>query len=97
MNRACATCAKQDTCFYSSEKVIDCTHHEPKSETNHERLFGTPERAARTLESMSLDSSIWCRYDTEGQLACNACPYEFNPCGCYDLIPLLEWLRGDAE
>lgn len=64
--------------------------------TRWHELFGTPERAARTLESMSLDSSIWCRYDAEGQLACKACPYEFDPYGCCDLMPLLEWLRGDA-
>ena len=62
-------------------------------------LFGTPERAARTLESMSLDSFNWCRYDAEGQLACKACPYEFDCCGCClpDGFALLEWLGGDAE
>lgn len=89
MNRACAKCAKHDTCFYSSEKVIDCTHHEPKSELNYERLFGTPERAARTLRN------IPC-----GNKPCVDCPI-YEPCcgkfseGHYN--PLFEWLRGDAE
>lgn len=69
----------------------------PDDKSRWFQLFGTPERAARTLESMPLDSSVWCRYDEEGKLACRACPYEFDPYGCCDSMPLLEWLRGDAE
>lgn len=112
MNRACATCAKQDTCFYSSEKVIDCTHHEPKSETNHERLFGTPERAARTLGIIAdnLYSSTWS--DDNATLSdvmcalvgkCDECVAQGLPgrgvttkCGEVDYDALLEWLRGEA-
>ena len=67
-------------------------------ESNYEKLFGTPERAARTLEA------IPC-----GNLPCSKCPM-FKPCCCgnsgvpdmkedentfYDA--LLEWLEGDAE
>lgn len=63
--------------------------------SNYEKLFGTPERAARTLEA------IPC-----GSLPCSKCPM-FKPCCCdvsdmkedentfYNV--LLEWLRGDAE
>ena len=96
MSGACATCAKHDTCFYSSERVVDCIRHEPKLETNYERLFGTPERAARTIMDKQLT------YDLLEQ--CDECPYQtdecFEPSGkCvmdeYDT--LLEWLRGDAE
>jgi hypothetical protein len=73
--------------------------HEGMDKSRWHELFGTPDRAARTLESMSLDSFNWCRYDAEGQLACKACPYEFDCCGCClpDGFALLEWLRGDAE
>lgn len=61
--------------------------------SRYAELFGTPERAARTLEA------IPC-----GNLPCSKCPM-FKPCCCdgvkededtfYDV--LLEWLRGDAE
>ena len=91
MNRVCATCAKHDTCFYSSEKVIDCTHHEPKSETNYERLFGTPERAAKTLSIMQR-----CELGIIGN--CDECEMH-DACrvrdGDYDA--LLGWLRGESE
>ena len=93
-NRTCATCAKIGTCFYSSTRVLDCTQHELKAESNYERLFGTPERAARTLEEFELDQLNWCR----GTEYCESCPYEFDRYGCYlpDGFELLEWLRGDA-
>ena len=58
-------------------------------------LFGTPERAARTLERFELDRLDWCG----GSDCCEKCPYEFNRCECYlpDGFSLLEWLRCDAE
>lgn len=58
-------------------------------------LFGTPERAARTLEEFELDQINWCH----GTDYCEKCPYEFDRYGCYppDGFSLLEWLRGDAE
>lgn len=64
-------------------------------ESNYERLFGTPERAARTLEELELDQLNWCR----GTEYCESCPYEFDRYGCYppDGFSLIEWLRGDAE
>jgi hypothetical protein len=97
MNGACVTCAKYDTCFYSSEKVLACIRHEPKSETNYEKLFGTPERAAETLGHM-------CQFTHGGEM-CERCRlYLFNDCdmelrAMSDTTikkQLLEWLRGKA-
>ena len=63
-------------------------------ESNYEKLFGTPERAARTMEEFELDQINWCR----GTDCCEKCPYEFDRYGCClpDGFSLLEWLRGDA-
>lgn len=79
---------------------------------NHKRLFGTPERAARTLETIadSLFSSAWS--DDNATLSdmmcalvgkCDECVAQGLPgrgvstkCGEVDYDALLEWLRGDA-
>lgn len=57
------------------------------SESNYEKLFGTPERAARTLQP----DSMRCEYC----LLRDYCKDEICLIGDYDA--LLEWLRGDAE
>ena len=69
------------------------------SESNYEKLFGTPERAARTLEAMALDSVNWCNDDSGNYHVCKECPYEYDYYGCHlpDGFSLLEWLKGDAE
>lgn len=69
-----------------------------QSGTRYLKLFGTPERAARTLEAMELDSINWCNDDSGNHRVCKACPYEYDYYGCYlpDGFSLLEWLRGDA-
>lgn len=52
--------------------------------TNYEKLFGTPERAARTLEEIECDNDI-----------CDFCPL-FEACdNCLD-VPLLEWLESEV-
>lgn len=68
------------------------------ADTRWQDLFGTPERAARTLANV-------CRFTHGGEL-CDRCQcYIFDGCdrtlrlmserSIYDA--LLEWLRGDAE
>lgn len=91
-NRTCATCAKVGMCFYSSMRVLECTQHEPKAESNYERLFGTPKRAARTLARM-------CAI---GDGSCAGCPmFKANLEHCESdythLKSIVEWLNGDAE
>lgn len=81
----------------TTEPVPDETHDEFDRSRWYE-LFGTPERAARTLEKFELDHLDWC-YGTDH---CEKCPYEFGRYDRYDCylpdgFSLLEWLRGDAE
>ena len=62
---------------------------EYESASRWHELFGTPERAARTL----LDACDNC-----GQDDCSGCQvYELTSGGDLDYDTLLEWLRGDAE
>jgi len=60
----------------------------------HMKFFGTPERAARTLEKAELE--VW-DYCAMVDSRCDECRYEFDRYGCCDPTELLEWLRGDAE
>lgn len=56
--------------------------------TRYHELFGSPERAARTLEKAK-GLCNWCDMET--------CAVEGGECRIYDYDALLEWLRGDAE
>ena len=64
-------------------------------ESNYERLFGTPERAARTL----IQSSIECN---DADSYCDRCPF-YGVMTCPgnldedDYDALLEWLEGETE
>ena len=91
MSGICDTC-RRSTCEYRADDIAVCGL--PKTETNWERLFGTPELAARTLEDFELDQFNWC-HGTDG---CEKCPYEFDRYGCYlpDGFSMLEWLEGDV-
>lgn len=62
--------------------------------TRWHELFGTPERAARTLER---SCHLMYRLKVDGFTSCVGCPVydedaDVDDC-CYD--ELLEWLRGD--
>lgn len=61
-------------------------------------LFGTPERAAKTLEAMELDTINWCTDSDGNHRNCGMCPYEYDYYGCHheDGFSMLEWLRGKA-
>lgn len=61
--------------------------------TRWAQMFGTPERAARTLEKAELETIDYCAMVEH---RCDECRYEFDRYGCCDPTPLLEWLRGDA-
>ena len=66
--------------------------------TNYERLFGTPEKAAATLEFFELDTINWCA-DDGSRKACETCSYDFDPYGCChddDDFTLLEWLKQES-
>jgi len=70
-----------DFCPVCGAAVVD-------SETNWERLFSTPEKAARTL----VDS---CNDDYD--YGCGGCPVARVNCKCGDYDALLGWLRGEGE
>lgn len=109
MSGICDTC-KRTTCEYRADDIAVCGL--PKTETNWERLFGTPERAAQTLETVAeaLYASAWA--DDSATLSdvlcslvakCDACPAMGAPgcgvstrCGAVDYEMMLEWLRSDA-
>lgn len=59
------------------------------NETNYERLFGTPERAAHTV--CDVLSCVIRAND------CEKCEYKGLCVRCGDYDALIEWLRGDAE
>ena len=89
MSGICDTC-RRTTCEYRADDIAVCGL--PKTETNWERLFGTPERAARTLARM-------CAI---GDGSCAGCPmYKANLEHCISrythLESIVEWLKGVAE
>ena len=86
MSGICDTC-KRESCHMRFDGCKTCDVYDG-GESNYKRLFGTPERAARTL----LDACDNC-----GQNECSGCQvYELTSGGDLDYDALLEWLRGDA-
>lgn len=93
MSGICDTC-KRKPCPAEGEGLRFCDFRE-SGETRWERLFGTPERAAKTMMNKQLT------YDVLDQ--CDTCLYQtdecFEPsgkCAMQSYDALLEWLRGDA-
>ena len=85
MSGICDKC-KRESCRMKWDGLEYCGFYE-RGETRYERLLGTPERAARTLESIPCGNS-----------PCSECPI-FEPClkERTKSNALLDWLRGDAE
>ena len=93
MSGICDTCMRK-SCPAECEGLRRCDFYKG-GETRYERLFGTPERAARTMIDKQLT------YDVLDQ--CDECPHQtdecFEPsgkCAMQEHDALLEWLRGDA-
>jgi len=75
------TC-KRDGCRVRMDGLKMCDMR--VSETNYEKLFGTPEKAAKTIAGLN------CEGICEG---CSLYGY-----GCfYQDEPILEWLESEAE
>lgn len=89
MSGICDTCHREP-CHMRFDGCQTCDVYEG-GETRYERLFGTPERAARTLSIMQR-----CELGIIGN--CDDCEMH-DACrvrdGDYDV--LLEWLRGESE
>ena len=96
MNGICDTCDRA-MCEGRMDGVESCRLY-MRCDTNFYRLFGTPERAARTLGCIGFFKPC-----DEGQTwDCAQCPIDSFDCGGTgepiddDHDALLEWLRGDA-
>lgn len=66
-----------------------------------ERLFGTPERTARTLDEMAPTSLDYCymldALTDDHEVKCKNCMYESDRYGCYPReMTLLEWLNREV-
>ena len=96
MSGICDECMRT-TCEYRADDIAVCGL--PKTETNWERLFGTPERAARTLAGMDVDACNWCVNSSGNPEDCRSCPYEYDYYGCClpDGFSLLEWLKQEVD
>ena len=86
MSGICDTC-RREPCPMRFDGCKTCDVYEG-GETRYEQLFGTPERAARTLYR-------FCAYCFCGDCATCGVPYWADYTRDYDA--LLEWLRGEGE
>ena len=95
MSGICDAC-KRTTCEYRADDIAVCGL--PKTETNWERLFGTPERAAKTLESLD---EMSCRYCLIRDHCGDSSHMRFDTLESCLLFrsddALLEWLRGASD
>ena len=85
MSGICDTCQRNRDCRKPIGGMDSCRLYVSGKESNYKRLFGTPERAARTL------AGITC--DDEG---CEGCTLYDANCS-YDENALLGWLREEGE
>lgn len=89
MSGICDTCQRNQSCRRPMEGMDSCRLYVSGKESRYEKLFGTPERAARTIANN-------CQY--HGSFDCSyGCMADGTVCGCGDYDALLEWMRGDAE
>lgn len=87
MSGICDTC-RREPCHMRFDGCKTCDVYEG-GETRYERLFGTPERAARTLAKACGECS--------DELPCWDCPLSpITGSNVYE-PEILEWLRGDAR
>lgn len=86
MSGICDTCHR-DQCNLRMDGLKMCDLHE-RGESNYEWLFGTPERAARTLSRFCTD--CFCG-------DCATCGVPEWACYRRDYDALLGWLRGESD
>ena len=84
MSGICDTCQrlKRIGCGLVMDGLKSCDLYE--HESRYDRLFGTPERAARTIAGIKCDDGV-----------CEGCTLYGAVCS-YNSDVMLEWLRGDA-
>ena len=70
--------------------------------TIYEKLFGTPERAASTLEYVDqIDACDFMDVSSNGKLppeSCQGCLFDYDRYGCEQKdMPLVGWLTQEVE
>ena len=84
MSGICDTCKRNNDCRKPIGGMESCRLYVSGKESNYQRLFGTPERAAQLIA----DNCEYLSY-------CGQCWIQAANCdGRYSTV--LEWLRGDA-
>lgn len=91
MSGICDTCKRSNDCRKPLDGMDFCRLYVSGKESNYSKLFGTPERAARTLYYDKEPICSGCALLDE----CMKTP-EISSCMIVDYDELLEWLRGDA-
>ena len=96
MSGICDTCMTAGTCEIRRDGRKLCTAYECNS--NYNRLFGTPERAAETIAKTirECDGYGWHCDDCHFHLA-PVCPNGVGVKRFVEHDALLGWLKGDAE
>lgn len=68
--------------------------------TIYEALFGTPERAARTLEEGAFNANDFCymmdALDGERSFKCANCLYDYDGFSCAKDKTISEWLNSEV-
>ena len=89
MSGICDTCKQSNVCRKPIGGIESCRLYVSGKESNYQRLFGTPERAARVVIALNTCRVVGCEDCAARQLCM---PYSEFPHDNYDA--LLEWLRG---
>ena len=93
MSGICDTCQRNQVCRRPLDGMDSCRLYVSGKESNYERLFGTPERAARTMYYDKEPICAGCALMDERKKIPNE---EHDTCLLVDYDALLEWLRGEA-
>ena len=89
MSGICDTCQRNQDCRRPMDGMDSCRLYVSGKESNYERLFGTPERAAQTLANACAKCS--------DNFPCWECPLsDISGSNVYE-PELLEWLRGESD
>lgn len=84
MSGICDTCQRNQNCRRPMDGMDSCRLYVSGKESRYEKLFGTPERAAKTIADN-------CKYLSH----CGSCPIPVGNCDGEEST-VLEWLKGES-
>ena len=96
MSGICDTC-KRDECYMQHDGDESCPLYIKGEPSNYKKLFGTPERAAQTLEKLHVDLADWCGVFDD----CHNCMFgqvDGKRVTCWEPenFSLVEWLKENS-